>query len=593
MKKFIQPAFQLTLGSTIYTNAKMVSADVVRVENGYDTATFILENGLNLYPDILTNGSMVTLKIRDATKESAYPTAPLFNGTANFPRFVIGHPKLMTLKTEGAGISLKRMVVAEEYGYESRKGASYDTLSEVIPHMIDNWVEINLDSGNASGYTVDTSNTTGITDTIPYISFPYKYANKCLDDLCDLETAIKAGSAGTHWIVDTSGNLRVKLIGGTQIGWTKYYGDSQTNATLTASDFSEASFEPMGKEANQIIYYGQWRRPSSGDAWTNLATANISTCWGANGYAVLTGDTTYTIVGGISLKCHPDSGTPEFWYPSAKNAAWDFTFSEFLSPSLNLYVQCRDRGLLNSVNITLYKDDSNYIRYTCGAEINDTFSHIQLPIGPYYKQVKTSQSWATTAGTIDAAFWTDINWIGIDNPACDAYIDGLYFGGIPICRVAREKYTGAEGGTLGETTNPVKTISLIDNIGKDDSLKAGDDSGLLAKFAYAELLRLQKTAVVGTWKTTLLHDLMPGQFLYYDGKDWRVTKVTHHIERTGEGCYSIIEVTDDVTNGHARPAYEDKNKLYAAIRPDYQDRQASNIKAGDVDIRVLRLEKAY
>jgi hypothetical protein len=59
------------------------------------------------------------------------------------------------------------------------------------------------------------------------------------------------------------------------------------------------------------------------------------------------------------------------------------------------------------------------------------------------------------------------------------------------------------------------------------------------------------------------------------------------------GFRSKIEVTTDVTNSHARSRYEDANKMYAAIRPEYQDRQATNQKTGDLDIRIARLEKAY
>jgi hypothetical protein len=136
---------------------------------------------------------------------------------------------------------------------------------------------------------------------------------------------------------------------------------------------------------------------------------------------------------------------------------------------------------------------------------------------------------------------------------------------------------------------------IVDNVGKDDTLTSGTpgttDIGLMAQMAYSELLRLQTTSLVGTVETPMLADLLPGQYLYIQTTDFRVTKIVHNISKTG--YTSLISVTDDVTNGRARNRYEDLGKQLAAIRPEFQDRQASSIKAGSVDIRITRLAEDY
>jgi hypothetical protein len=101
----------------------------------------------------------------------------------------------------------------------------------------------------------------------------------------------------------------------------------------------------------------------------------------------------------------------------------------------------------------------------------------------------------------------------------------------------------------------------------------------------------------------MIKDLLPGQlFQIYakktsggysiNGTEMRVTKIEHEISM--QGATSIITLTDDVTNSHPRPAYEDWNKvLLSAARPEFQDRQSTSMKAGEVDVRVPRLAEDY
>ena len=591
------PKFKVTVGTETFESRRAMSFEVPRLENGWDTATIVMDNNPNLYPTPATSGAVAKIEVKEAS-DAAWTT--LLNGTLRFPTYSFGDSKQIILKCLGAGYPLGAMYCAEEYGSQSRnptldtfKEILTDATSGVIPAYVNHVLGSTDDSGHAITTDDGGSTVEDITGTVPYQIYPGKPVNKCVDDLCDYITALKAGAAGPHWIVDPSGIFRAKTIGGTQTNWTKYYGNSATAATLTEGvDFTDGNFEPMGKEANYIIYYGAWRRPSSGDLWTK----NAASLWGTNvAYdVIISDDTVKYIVGEESIRATYDQydDLATLHYPLGKDAAWDFSyFSTYNTPSLNFYFLSDHASA--DVQVHLVDSAGNYVYYTLDIPDADTWYHFSIPT-PQFKVISGDTVWRVGAGVMD---WSDVDYVqfylanggNVDGYYC---VDGLHFGGATICRVAREKYPG-EGGTLGQAANPVVMKEIRDDQGKDDSLTAADDSGLAAQLAYSELLRLQKTCTVGSFSTPMIRDLMPGQYLYIGGVDWRVTKVTQTMNPAPVGFRSKIEVTTDVTNSHARSRYEDANKMYAAIRPEYQDRQATNQKTGDLDIRIARLEKAY
>ena len=130
-------------------------------------------------------------------------------------------------------------------------------------------------------------------------------------------------------------------------------------------------------------------------------------------------------------------------------------------------------------------------------------------------------------------------------------------------------------------------------IGKDDTLFSGTigttDTGLMAQMAKSELLKLASTPINGIFSTPMTPKTLPGQMFYIGGSDWRITKLTHELAT----LRTSFAVTNDVLNSHVRLRYEDKNKQQAAIRPEWQDRQASSIKSGNLDFRIEPLEEAY
>jgi hypothetical protein len=593
------PQNKLTLGATELENL-IVSAKITRIENGFDTATITLPS-TSYYPGTVTEGTTVLLEVKDASDVNY---TALFAGTVRFVTADISQTNSLILSCRGIGAGLAEMLVGAEYGTQSTNGL--DTLTEIVTDstygLIPNYTQKIL-GGSASNYSFDTTKVETIADTIPYISWPYKPVNKCLNDLIDLVTAYKAGTAGPHWIVTRSGAtnyLRIKLVDGTQVGWTKYYGDSQANATLTYStDYRKINLEKMAAEANYIAYYGAWRRPSNGDYWTEGTEA----LWG-NPYGHVVNDTDIHMVGAQSINGHQHtSPSGPIRLTIGDSSAWDFSgFTDFNTPNLNFYLYydlTHDTHFVISMHTsatdfyaaTFTQADGTKNEFAIPP--NQKWQRYSLPVGPYSNAQAQNISW-TAHGSPN---WNSIAYIsfyvndaelvddGVTPMRYCFFIDGLHFGDASVCRVAAlSDYTGVI----------VKQKLITDNIGKDDSLIASDDSGLMAKLAYSELLRLRTNSTVGTIETTnMIKDILPGQWVYVQSTDYRVTKIVQNINPASLGYSTTLEVTSDLINGRARSRYEDINKQWEAIRPEWQDRQASNLKAGNVDWRVSRLVKTY
>ncbi len=597
------PDIKITLGSTEYTNEVGTQVVVTRLENGFDTATLhIADYKSSLYPSTVTTGTAIDLEVKDKSK-TAYPTNPLFSGIVRFPIIpydLQGEP--LILKCDGAGYGFGDTSCAEEYGTQSRH-PSLDTIQEILTDasygIVPKYVEKVMASATNSGFNYDTSSVDWIAGTIPYQIYPYKPNNKVLDDLCDIVCALGDGAtAGPHWIVTTDDHLHVKLISTDQVGWHKYYNSAAATTECylyQGNDFTDYKFEKIGPEANYIIYYGAWRRPSNGDAWTES-----STDWTAVSGCTIVADTDAADhrVNSAAIKITGNGAAAITALYQTGGAAWnyDFTsFREYNTPSFNFWAK-RD-ATLNGAAVRLSDNaGANYFEYNVMAELAsaDTWYHFSLPIGPFY-QTGGASIWTVGAGAPD---WSDIDYVAfISNNVNGAtlHIDGMHFGDAWVCRVAYN--------STSITADKLKVKTITDNVGKDDSLVVADDSGLMAQMAYNELLRCQTTSLVGYVTTSLIGEVLPGQiFKIYakkdvggaykiNGTEMRVTKIVHNI--TVGGGFTTLYLTDDLLNSHPRMFYEDWNKVMAATRPEYQDRQTTSMKAGYIDIRVERLAKDY
>jgi hypothetical protein len=608
MKYMQNPQFQVTFPVETFTCRKLIDAQINLIENDYWTAKLTFDNEPDLFPHIINAGTPVIVEVKDA---SEITWTKIFSGTCLIPDYTTSSPKNLTVQCVGEGYALNMMNALEEYGTQSRNPL-LDTLTEILTDtnagLISKWVNHYQGSTTASGYNINTTKIETITDVITYTSSQDKPIDKYLNDLIDIVTALKLGGAGPQWIVDNDKYLRVKIIGSEQSGWTKYVGGYKEVSTITKGiDYVGGDFQPIGKQANVVKYHGTWRRPSDGDAWTE----NTPTLWGCYSENTIAATGDYNIVDAYGINCTKDAGAVNsliFWTPKefeTVGANWNFSyFNHENIPSINFYLLRNGAIGLNSPS-----NNDNKIRlFLVKTPLADPEHSVGEPTDAYYTDLTvssadenehfsiplTDSAWKKY-GTID---WTEINgiefWTYTGTGVCVS-IDGLYFGGATVYRTARQEFPDeivAGRGSLGATTNPIRMKVITDSLDKDDSLDATDDTGLMAQFAYAELLRLCKTVINGKLTTLMVPIALPGQYLYIDGKDWRATRLTHTISAT-EGMHTNWEVTDDLTNSHPRLRFEDVNKIYESIRPEWQDRQSSSIKAGNIDIRVTPLEKAY
>jgi hypothetical protein len=666
------PKLRVTLDGVVTDGC--INAKVELKENDYWTAQLNFLNSPILYPTV-SQGSSVIIEVQDGALGGAWTT--LFAGSILYVDWSFtGKSSTIGFQCVGCGYPLNMMNVAQEYGAQSRNPTLYelqDILINSSASIIPAWVHHYIVSAYHSGYTLDFSDVEYIAGVIPYIMFPWKPANKCLDDICDLVTAVNSPNAGPHWIVSNDNHLRVKTIGATQAGWTLYYGDSEAAATLVNGvDFFDGDFQPLGKEANVIVYSGIWRRPSSGDALTE-GTNGAGTPWGVNAFTTDTFSNAFNQVGATSLKLVGAGGDTQAYYPSTKDADWNFeSFMEFQEPKLKLWALTPSKGMSPNLQVRLVDHDGDNIMsdMTGALTADNVWGAWELPIGKYHKSIHAAQVWGVETGSFD---WEHVEYIQIESIASSNatnYIDGLHFGNAPLIRIARQEFPNevvSARGTLGQTAanslltadaangqhhasvvdgtlfavgnvvtisdatqtencevaaiaadilefdanltnsyhvahagvvtrtaNPIRFKVLTDDVGKDDTLASGTtgttDLGLMAQMAKAELLRACKATTNGKFTTPLIKDILPGQYIHID-KDYRVTNLIHYI--TGKQATTAFEVTDDLTNSHNRLRYEDVNKQMASMRPEWQDRQASSIKSGGMDIRIVPLEEKY
>jgi len=595
MKYMSNPQNRLTIGGNIYSNP-LNKFDVTRVENGFDSANVWLTDTKSLnYPTNFTSGKTVKIEVKDAP-DTSYAT--IFNGKSLYGLPSFGNDgEFIQLKCVGNGYGLSRMFVAAEYGFDVQ-GLAYNTLGEILGDavadngIIHKWVNhLKGDLAVASGYAYATTGVSGVTGGINYVNFPYKPASKCIDDLCDQITAVKAGGAGPHWIVTTDDVIHCKLldvsVGAPVVGWPQYYLGSAADATLVQGvDFTQHRFEKMGKEANYIVYAGDWRRPSTGDGWSEN-TANLWTKTGGGSDPANEG--TIKKVGNYSLKFDEEA----YYYPTGKNADWDFSlFGPSCIPHLRFYA--RRSGAVGTFAVDLLKDVTHLFDLNLTAKLvdQDKWYAFDIPIGNHWLNDETDYRWISTDGD-----WSQIDWIMFTNdgaPGTYIYIDGLHFSS-RIIRIAAQAagYSAAD---------PCLMTLITDDVGKDDSLKASDDSGVMARLAYAKYLQCNNTPLVGEFTTPMLNALLPGQRLHVHAKpnsanayqidsDMRVVELVHNM--TSAGYFTTSKVTDDLTNTHTRKRHDDLNKVYADMRPEFQDRQATNIKLGQLMYDVPTFTKTY
>jgi hypothetical protein len=357
-------------------------------------------------------------------------------------------------------------------------------------------------------------------------------------------------------------------------------------------DFTQFNFQKLMPEANHIVYYGLWQKPTNGDAWTE----GLISSWGHDANLTLTSEGSIVQVGAKSLRAEiPSGGSGDFYWPSGKNAAWDFTkiSTNTNIPHIKFYYRYHGSSMAGTFGFHTDSTHYSFVDLWSLAPNPDTWYHLDFPFGPYWDKDADVGMFVWSKGTTDYADWANVNYINFGLSAAPGnyeYVDGLFMAAL-VCRIAKNS---TNIGTYGLRSKLIK-----DDVGKDDTLTP-TDTGLMAQMAKAELLRCQTAPIVGTVTVKMIKDLLPGQLLhihankkpdgsFYIDKDMRVTRVTQKFSP----FESTINLTDDKVNANAREAFTSMNTFLKAIRPDYQDRQAASIKVGSLDITVPRIEMDY
>jgi len=612
-RPFPQAEVIVTHSGTDYT-LDSLSIEVRRHENGFDTATVVLHDGAGRYSKVwfnkVTVGDAIEIKQRD--KSESWKTI-LDGTTRRVEPSLSENGRLLNVKCDGSGYGLNMMKCGEEYGTES-SNATLDTIREMVKDashgVIPKWTNCLLGSATATGFSY-TTYVEAITGSIKYVYFPYKPCDKTINDICDIVQAIKGTNAGPHWIVDTSGRFLLTTVGAHSAAgdnpaqyWPTWWRTDQTGSTLVEGlDFANLRFQHLTKQTNYILYHGRFKRPNDGDFWTENAHA----LWGVSGSTVSSDAVNYK-VGSDSIKGAFAGAGPGIiiYYPSANDLAMDFTKIGGKHNIPHISFWCRRDAACTSFEIRLVSFDGGITeRYNLPLQslgfmpTAGTWYYFSLPVGPYsFPEGVEGFTLDWIPDGILGGDWSEIDGIwfygGVAGGNQELWVDGLNINGWVL--------RGARQTAAYSATDPCKMELITDEVAKDDSLSASDDSRLIGRLAYAEYLRQSSTPIVGTFTTPIANDILPGQLVhlhaqetssgsFHTNKNFRVTRVIHTI--SDQGFYTIWDVTDDLKNANPRPIPTQLNTLLGAVRPEFQDRQASSIKTREIDITQPILEKTY
>jgi hypothetical protein len=503
----------------------------------------------------------------------------------------------------GLGIALQRMRVAEEYGSQSRN-ETIDTVREIITDaavgIVPNYVNDTLDSGTASGYSLQTASggDNYIEDeatVLRYLYFPYTPANKALQQICDLISADNYASAGVHWQVIPSGGtpyLCVATVNAHATPVTKLWPNDTSIGTLTeGNQIQSQNLSLKPSLANYVVYFGKFQRPTAERA-TEGATPH--TQWTATIGAVSTSAT--AVVGSDSVLCSTGVGVNMYWPNAGMSLDTSAIGTERSIPSISFYLQ-RNAAANDAIYVELETGAAgggNYFYHSCPTAAAATWYHFTFPVGAYYSKA----DWVSNFAWLEngAPDWTDIDQVRIVDTGganSSVYIDDFHFDGIVTRGAKCNTAITAQGG---------KIMLVRDSLAVDDSIVAATDTGTVAQLAKAELIRAKTTPISGVINIAMEESVLPGQIQHLhcnvksDGTymidgDFRVLEVHHTL--TVDGAGTRLVVTDDILNGVARSPTSSYNALLRAVSPDFQDRNASSLKARDIDLLQTILETNY
>jgi len=604
MALIVFPKATATITHSAVDTTYLAQTQLRSIENGVDTASVLIEDRHAIAYQNVSRGDAIVIKIGDARDTTLttrlngviYRVDPLVTPSGSF----------LKLECDGAGWGLDAMRCLQEYGAES-KNSTLDTIKEILEDntygIIDKYVNKILGSATDSGFNY-TTQIEDVVGSIGYVNFPYKPCSKSINDVCDIIQAIKGTNAGVHWRVDPSNHFLLAKVGDhgapASTFWSTYFNGTQTNSTFTeGKDFESTTLQQLPLSANYLIYQGLFKKPGNGDLWTE----NNSALWGADDGEVFDDNNVgYFMVGDYSIRFEPTPTVAgDAYYPITEDGGWDFTDVESIDavPTVNFY--WRKNGHVIEANTAIrlcttdFETDYFQAKFCEYADDDYKWAHASIPLGSYWHTQEEGRLYRwSESGNPD---WSNINVITIHTTSPTdpkIWIDNLRFEGM-VMRVASQNagYSAAD---------PCVMKLITDSVAKDDSLNASDDSGTMARLCYAEYLRSKSTPLVGKLEIGLHSDIVGGQLIHLHAKkkangtfaidqDFRVTRATHDVKTAKSG--TTLDITSDILNSCARPVPDTVNKLYDAVKPEAQDRQAASYKLRGLNVTHPRLEKKY
>lgn len=626
-------------GTDYQLESETVTTDVVLRENAVSYARLIAndyESSTFLTRCYQTDNLKIEFKYQDG--DDTY--TQLFGGWIEDlePFASSKQGELVGITALGYGVALVNMLVRQEYGTQSENptlNLIQEVLTDATYGIVPKYVDKVLATATNSGYSIDTTKVANLASNFKYLYFPGKPALKCLEDMVDLISAANAPGAGAHWIVvpdGTTAYLCVATVGVHENPprdvWKAWFmgndltGQYPAEAACTAAghhwqgnkcwdstievnkDMVTSKFRLYPREANYVLFVGNFRRPANGDIWTN----NNSGDWAVTGTCVVEDENgaglfkigTHSIRGRLPLAVN----FGDFYYPSTVDLNLDVTKigTERTIPRFGFYL--RVNGNITRVGSppiikfgTGAKANNDYFYHRIDTELpaDNEWGHLSYPIGPLYDLDQSSEwEWLVSNGPN----WNDIDyvsfWIDGANPDGRMYVDGMYFQGI---------VTRAASDTTKIGTQKCKMLLVRDDVAKDDSLIDTDDSGQMGQLAKATLYRSVTTPLIGQIEIPLQETIKGGQLAHIhfgkksDGsfevdKDMRIIEARHHFS-VPLGAKSYLTLTDDVKNSQPRQPMDDYNRVLLAVAPGFQDRVRGSMLAKDIDIGQTILVKNY
>lgn len=589
-----------------------LSSDVILKENAVSVAVIIAndEEG-KTYLAKANTGDIVTIYYKYEDGDDTWHLT--FGGSVVElnPELTMGG-EICGIKCYGYGIALKRMRVNDEFGSES-KNPTLDTLREIVSStsdgIISQYVNKILGLGRGSNYNLNYLWVYNPTDIIKYLHFPYEPASSCLKDICNLVAAFKYISSinrepGPHWIVTPEGKLCIAPVGNHDVeGIGEYSIETEwptfvPKVVQVTRDMLVSRFTKKIPEANYIVYLGKFEKPTN-EIWTE---GNAS-LWDKDDEDANIRDKTEDpdpIVGTYCLEFASwDTGDYRYWYPKTGSLGLDVTKigTKNSIPKLSFYI--RKGGWTDNIKVFLISGGNIANRFEMDINsscVEGKWIHITLPIGPYYnlKEESPTKEW----DVIGSPSWSDISNIGFEFHADlhageeHVHIDGLRITGI----ITRGAYNQASIDAYG-----CKIKLVTDSLVKSCVLDADDDSGMVAQYAKAELIRSISTPIIGSISNPLDPTIMAGQLIRikasrtdvgYNIDGWmRILEVKHHF--AVDSGTTTLTLTDDVMNSYPQTPTDAYNAILKASNPDFQDRNLGDLKGRDIDILQTILENGY